>query len=267
MSAGPAITVEARVRSLAVRVTVIVPVLYRELQLERTLSHLARLRPDLDLEILVVVDVPDPSREAEARDANEGVAGPCGARAVYRVGQRGFGSALRLGFTEARGDVMVPFMGDESDRPEDIPLMVRELERGLDVVAGSRYMRGGKTVGVTTKQRLSHLYSILVRLAGGPNIHDVSNAFKAYRRQVVESVPTEADSFDISVELTVKAALAGFRVGEIPTEWTNRQLGGSNFRVGRELSNYRRWLLLAARGRLRPGNARRGTAPAPGSER
>jgi dolichol-phosphate mannosyltransferase len=65
-------------------------------------------------------------------------------------------------------------------------------------------------------------------------------------------VSTEAASFDISVELTVKAALAGFRIGEIPTVWTNRELGSSNFKVANEIGNYWRWLVLAARGRLQP---------------
>src|SRR5206468_965607 len=81
--------------------------------------------------------------------------------------------------------------------------------------------RGGGIVGNTAKQRVSKAYSVLMRLAGGPPIHDVSNAFKAYRRSVVASVPTVADSFDIPVELTVRAALAGSRAGEGPSVWTS----------------------------------------------
>src|SRR5919197_4682928 len=112
-------------------------------------------------------------------------------------------------------------------------------------------MKGGPIVGVTTNQRMSRLYSFLVPLAGGPWIQDVSNAFKGYRRAVVERIRTEAESFDISVELTVKAALEGFWIGEIPTVWTNRELGSSNFRMRGEVANYGRWLMLAARGRRR----------------
>jgi dolichol-phosphate mannosyltransferase len=220
----------------------------------------------MDQEVLVVVDVPDPSREQECRAENDAVAAAHGARVLYRVGERGFGSALRFAFGQGECDAFIPFMGDESDRAEDIPLMVRELERGYDVVAGSRYMRGGAIVGVTTKQRISRQYSFLVRIAGGPKIHDVSNAFKAYRRAVVERIRTEAESFDISVEVTVKAALEGFRIGEIPTVWTNRELGTSNFRMRGELANYWRWLVLAARGRRRLRSHRAAlTAPGGGS--
>jgi glycosyltransferase involved in cell wall biosynthesis len=182
---------------------------------------------------------------------------------VYRVGERGFGSALRRGFAEATGEVLIPIMADASDRPEDVVRLAHEIEGGWDVVAGSRYMRGGGIVGNTTKQRLSRLYSTLLRMAGGPDIHDISNAFKAYHRTVVDSVQTEAESFDISVELTLRAHLAGFRVGEVPTVWTNRKLGASNFNVGREVKNYGRWLLMAARARLGRG-ARTAPAARPG---
>ena len=215
-----------------------------------TLAGLAKLRDRVDLEMLVIVDVPDPSREAEARARNDPVASRFGAVTLYRVGERGVGSALRHGFAHATGDVLIPLMADASEDPHDVIRLTEELERGWDVVAGSRYMRGGGIVGNSPKQRLSHLYSVLVRLAGGPKIHDVSNAFKAYRRSVVESIPTVATSFDLSVELTVKAARAGFRIGEIPTVWTNRKLGRSSFAILRELRNYGRWLLFASTGRF-----------------
>ena len=181
------------------------------------------------------------------------------------MGERGFGSALRRGFAEATGDVVIPMMGDLSEDPQDAVRLADSAREGWDVVAGSRYMRGGRIVGQTTKQRISHLYSILCRLAGGPRIHDVSNAFKAYRRAVVESVSTVADSFDVSVELTLKAHLAGFQVGEIPTVWTNRREGRSNFAMRTELRNYGRWLLLALR--RRPPASAPLTAEAPAGER
>lgn len=233
------------------KVSVIVPVLYREPQLRQTMDGLAALRDRLDMEILLVVDVPDPTREAESRKENDAVAEAVQARTVYRIGERGFGSALRRAFGHATGEVLVPMMADASEDPRDVVRLAEAADQGWDVVSGSRYMAGGGIVGQTIKQRLSHFYSFLCRLAGGPRIHDVSNAFKAYRRTVVEAVPTVAQSFDVSVELTLKAHLAGFRVGEVPTVWTNRTEGHSNFSMRTELRNYGRWLLLALRSRSR----------------
>jgi dolichol-phosphate mannosyltransferase len=242
-------------------VSVIVPVLYSEPQLRQTLRGLADADGGPDFEVLVVVDVPDPTREEQARAQNEAAASETGARVVYRVGERGFGSALRRAFREAHGDVLVPIMADASEDPRDVARLVAAMRDGLDVVAGSRYMRGGGIVGNTIKQRMSRFYSLLCRMAGGPRIHDISNAFKAYRRSVVDSVPTVAESFDVSVELTLKAHLAGFRVGEVPTVWTNRQEGRSNFSIRTELRNYGRWLILALRSR--PASRTHAVAGAP----
>jgi glycosyltransferase AglD len=228
-----------------VKASVIVPVLYTEPQLEQALRSLERVRSRVPVEIVVVADVPDPSREAKTRGAVDPVAAAAGAVVIYRVGHRGFGSALREGFRHATGDVFIPFMADVCDEPNDIPNLMQAVEKGFDVVGGSRYLRGGGIVGNTPKQRFSRLYSFLLRRLGGMTIHDISNAFKAYRRSVVESFESVGESFDISVELTLKAARLGYRIGEIPTVWTNRQQGSSKFRFGRELRNYGRWFLYA----------------------
>jgi glycosyltransferase involved in cell wall biosynthesis len=232
-----------------VKATFVVPILYAEADLDATLGGLAVLPPGIELERLIVVDVPDRVREPQAREANDRVASRTGSRVIYRLGQRGFGSALRAGFAEATGDVVIPLMGDRSDDVAAIPRMLDRIEAGWDVVGGSRYLPGGAVVGNTVKQRLSRLYSWLVRTAGGPPIGDVTNSFKAYRTGVVRSVATVATSFDVSVELTVKAAEAGYRITEVPAVWTNRATGRSNWHLRREVRNYGRWLLRVVRRR------------------
>jgi GT2 family glycosyltransferase len=239
------------------KVSAIVPVLYTEPQLLETLRRLTAVRDRVELEIVLVVDVPDPAREAAVRAENDRITAEVGATAIYRVGERGFGSALRRGFEEATGEAVIPIMGDASEDPDDLVRLAERLDEGWDVAAGSRYMRGGRIVGNTLKQRISRFYSVLMRLAGGPNIHDISNAFKAYRRSIVHSIATVADSFDLSVELTLRAHQAGYRICEIPTVWINRQQGRSNFHFLRELRNYGRWLIFAAKGRLRPNRSTR----------
>jgi glycosyltransferase involved in cell wall biosynthesis len=230
-------------------VSAIIPVFYTEPDLERTLERLVPVRQRIDLEIILVVDCPDPGRELECRVETDRLADHFEARVLYGIGERGFGAALRASFPVARGGGVVPFMGNLCDDPDDIPTMVGELAKGFDVVAGSRYMPEGRIIGNTAKQRLSRLYSMLVcRIAGLP-IHDLSNAFKLYRREVVQSVSTVAESFDISVELTLRAARAGFRLSEVPTVWRNREVGHSHFNFSQELRRYWRWLRYAAAGR------------------
>jgi glycosyltransferase involved in cell wall biosynthesis len=248
---GPLAAETIRRSDLAVRVTLVVPVLNVEPQLRQTLDQLRPVREVQDLEILIVVDVPDARRHREVVEEHQRIADEFGISVLYRVGQRGFGSALRHGFAMASGEAVIPLMADASDDPRDILRFVEKLAEGWDVVAGSRYMLGGRIVGNTMKQRLSRMYGRLVWFLGNLPVRDASNSFKAYRREVIDSLTTRAESYDISAELTVKAHQAGFRVTEIPTVWTNRQLGKSHWRFLPEVRRYGRWLALAAvRGRV-----------------
>lgn len=241
------------------RVSVVVPVLVAEPKLAATLQRLRAACSSLDVEILIVVDVPDAGKEGEARAAVGSAVEPADAGVIYRLGRSGFGGALREGFSAASGDVVIPVMADDSDELETIPMMVKLIGDGYDVVAGSRYMEGGRIVGNTPKQRISRLYSGLMRAVGALPIHDVSNSFKAYRREVLTTVAPKAESFDLSVELVVKAAVAGFRIGEIPAVWANRTAGRSHFAFHAEVPNYGRWLLFVARARGRLRSARKGS--------
>lgn len=227
-------------------VSLIVPVLNHEPRLEDVLRDIASLPADTSPDVLVVYDVTRPELmeaiEAEQRDLEERF----GVRCLTRVNQRGFGSALRQGFGQARGDVIIPIMGDCSDDIAAIPRMLERVREGADLVAGSRYMPGGRIVGDTPKQQISRLYSRIMRTVSRVSCDDVSNSFRAYRRIIWETIQNEAESFDISVEMTVKAAAAGYRIEQVAAVWTNRAAGQSSFRMAKELPNYSRWLFFAA---------------------
>lgn len=228
-------------------ISLIMPVLNSEKRLPEVLDQIRAALSDIRVEVIVVYDVTKPalldSVEAEQRQLERRF----GIRAITRLEKRGFGSALRAGFEAASGDVIIPVMADCSDDITIIPRMLDEIQAGADVVAGSRYMPGGRIVGDTHKQRLSRLYSVLIRIVSGVSCQDVSNSFKAYRRAVWVNIRNESTSFDISVEMTIKAAAQGYRITQIPAVWTNRQAGQSQFRMLKEFPNYGRWLLYSAR--------------------
>jgi len=228
-------------------VSLILPVLNHEERLTEVLEQFRATLSDLAPEVIVVYDVTqrrllDPVK-AEQRDLEQRY----GIRTVTRTEERGFGSALRAGFEVSAGDIIIPIMADCSDDIAAIPKMLAEIQAGADIVAGSRYMPGGRIIGDTPKQQLSRLYSILMRLITGVSCQDVSNSFKAYRRAVWANIPNESTSFDISVEMTIKAATQGYRISQVPSVWTNRQVGRSQFGMLKEFRNYARWLLYAAR--------------------
>jgi len=231
----------------ALTVSLILPVLNHEPRLEDVLREIRSLSGEYQPEVLVVHDVTRPELLESLKSEQRGLEEKYGVRYVTRINQRGFGSALRAGFEASRGDVIIPIMGDCSDDIAAIPRMLEKIRSGADLVAGSRYMPGGAIVGDTPKQQTSRLYSRIMQTMSRIPCNDVSNSFRAYRRDIWKTIPNEATSFDISVEMTVKAAAAGYRIDQVPAVWTNRAAGQSRFRMLKELPNYSRWLFFAAR--------------------
>lgn len=68
-------------------------------------------------------------------------------KTVHRHSEPGFGNAVREGFKNATGDIVIPVMGDLSDDPQDVPKLVRKIDEGYDIAYGSRFIEGGATEG------------------------------------------------------------------------------------------------------------------------
>lgn len=241
------------------RLSIVVPV-YREGEAARaTLAALAARAPGPH-ELLVVHDEADdptlPVIEA-LRRAHPQV------RAVHNTLGRGPAWALRAGFQEARGEAVLVTMADASDELDDIAPMLARLEAGDDVVAASRYMPGGRQLGgPRLKVFLSRTAGRSLHALIGLPTHDPTSSFKLYRRSMLERLDLESDAgFELALEITVKAFLAGYRVGEVPTTWRDRVEGKSNFKLVRWLPRYLRWYGLALRRGWAGGRA--GTVRAP----
>ena len=227
------------------KLSLLLPVLNHEERLRDTLSRLREATNGEDVEILVVFDVTRPALLPEIEQLRDEIREQFGALSLVRTAERGFGSALRHAGARATGDLLMPIMADQSDDVAVIPSMIRKIETGADVVVGARYVKGGRTVGNTPKQRLSWLYTRIAAVLTTMDCGDMSNSFKMYRRAVWERVRPASNSFDLSVELAVKAAALGYRMDYVPSTWVNRDVGTSNFRIVREVRNYGKWLALA----------------------
>ncbi len=170
-------------------------------------------------------------------------------RLVQNTLGRGVLNALLAGFRASRGDVVVVMMADRSDEPKDVAEMARLVREGADVVAGSRYMRGGgQEGGPFVKRTLSRLAGLSLYYLAGLPIHDATNNFRAYSRRVVEQIKPEGTaSFALALELTLKAHWRGWKLAEVPTTWHDRTAGQSRFRLFAWLPHYLRWYLKALR--------------------
>jgi glycosyltransferase involved in cell wall biosynthesis len=209
----------------------------------------------LEHEVLLVYDFP----EDTTLPAVAAMQPPCaGVRLVHNTLGRGVLNALKAGFKASRGDVVVVMMADRSDEPRDVDAMAGLVRGGADVVAGSRYVRGGaQQGGPLLKRTLSRLAGMSLHYLAGLPVHDATNNFRAYSRRVIEEIPIEGEaSFAVALELTLKAHWRGWRLAEVPTTWRDRTAGASRFRLWAWLPHYLRWYFRAL-GRAWFGTGRR----------
>jgi glycosyltransferase involved in cell wall biosynthesis len=197
-------------------------------------------------EVLIVYDFP----EDNTLPAIAAMQPPCAnVRLIHNSLGKGVLNALKAGFHASRGDVVVVMMADRSDEPRDVAAMAQLIRSGADVVAGSRYMRGGRQEGgPLLKRTLSRLAGVSLHYLAGLPCRDATNNFRAYSRRVIEQLPVEgAASFALALELTLKAHWRGWRIAEVPTVWRDRTAGQSRFRLFAWLPHYLRWYWKALR--------------------
>lgn len=159
--------------------------------------------------------------------------------------------ALQTGFKLAsRGPVLV-VMGDVSDDLDKVNQMISLYDQGYHLVAPSRYMPGGRVLGgAPLKRTLSKLAGLTLHWFRGLPTCDATNSFKLYDAEMLNALHLESrGGFEISLEITVKAFLAGYRITELPTIWRDRTQGESRFRLWRWLPHYLRWYFYAFRPR------------------
>ncbi len=162
---------------------------------------------------------------------------------------RGALGAIKTGLAAATTELVVVMMADLSDPPEVVNAMVREADRGADVVSASRYMTGGsQTGGPRIKGFLSRTAGLSLHLLTRIPTHDPTNSFRLYRTSFLRAVELESrGGFEIGLELTVKAYLSGRLVSEVPSAWTDRSGGESKFHLWQWLPLYLRWYLYTLR--------------------
>jgi dolichol-phosphate mannosyltransferase len=173
---------------------------------------------------------------------------------------RGVLNAMKAGIAGTRAPLVLISMADGSDEPQVIDRMVELAQAGADVVAASRYMPGGRQVGgPLLKRTMSRVAGLSLHRFANVATHDPTSNFKLYSRRFLEAVRIESSAgFELALELTVKATLAGRRVAEVPTTWRDRTSGESNFKLRRWLPHYLHWYRVAFIGAARKWRKERG---------
>jgi dolichol-phosphate mannosyltransferase len=223
----------------ALKLSVVIPA-HNEAELiaetvERTADELERA--GIEYEILVIDDASgdgtgDIVRQIEQRRET--------VRCIRSPLPPGFGYAIRAGLEAYTGDAVAIMMADLSDSPKDLVLYYRVLEQGYDCAFGTRFGHGGSIKDYPRiKLVLNRVVNTGIRFLFPHGYNDTTNAFKAYRRYVIDQLqPLLSNHFNLTVELPLKAIVRGYTYAVVPVTWRNRRRGQSKLKLQEMGSRY-----------------------------
>jgi len=221
------------------KLSVVIPAHNEEGTVAETLEGLVTTleREQIEHE-LVVVD--DSSTDGTAAVVAEVSAKHPQVRCLSSPYRNGFGFAVRAGLEAFEGDAVAIVMADGSDSPEDLVSYQHLLEEGYECAFGSRFVHGSNVIDYPrSKLIMNRIVNFGVRVLFRHGYNDTTNAFKAYRREVIESVqPLLSHHFNLTVELPLKAVVRGYSYGIVPISWTNRKAGVSKLKLNEMGSRY-----------------------------
>jgi glycosyltransferase involved in cell wall biosynthesis len=204
-------------------VSIVIPAFNERATVEELLRRVATapLPEAVGREILVIDDAStDGTRELLGEIAARG---EWPVRVLFQPENRGKGAALRRGFVEATGDVVLIEYADLEYDPAEYPRLLAPILRGeADVVFGSRFLGGEHrvlfywhTVGNKFLTTLSNMLSNL-------NLTDMETCYKVFRRSLLDGMPLRSNRFGIEPELTAKFARRQARIYEVPIAYHGR---------------------------------------------
>ena len=226
---------------------VVVPVYNEGAVIERTLTEIQKkIHPEYT--VYIVYDFAEDNTLPVVRRWVK--QNPCDVRLIQNHYGHGALNAIKTGFRVAEADAVLVVMAELSDDLSGVDLMYELMEKGYDLVCGSRYCSGGKQIGgPLLKRTMSRLAGLSLNWLIRIPTHDVTNSFKLYKKDLLDSIQIESrGGFELGMEIAIKAYLQGKKVGEVPATWTDRTEGESRFRLWAWLPRYISWYLYGLRG-------------------
>src|SRR6266540_2769101 len=206
------------------RVSVVIPARNEAMSLPHVLSKL----PSWVHEVILVdgLSIDDTSRIARLELP--------AIRIVEQTG-RGKGNALREGFVQCTGDVVVALDADGSMDPGEMDRFVEVLANGYDYVKGSRMLPGASSSDLTLLRTAGNwIFRTLTNFLTGSHYSDLCYGYFAFRRGTVDALDLRSDGFEIETEINIRAHRAGLRIAEVASCETERHHGSSQLHALRD---------------------------------
>jgi len=188
-----------------------------------TISEIVKQVLAIDHQDLEIIVIDDASNDG-TREILEERLKPFVAKIIYHKKNMGKGAALRSGFKETNGDVVVVQDADLEYNPQNIPKMLELIESGkADVVFGSRFMGGGPHRVLYFWHYMGNKFlTLLSNMFTNINLSDMETCYKMFRREIIQAIEIEENRFGFEPEITAKIARGNHRIYEIGISYSGR---------------------------------------------
>ena len=225
------------------KLSILMPVRNEGVNLRRILKVIGALM-EVPYEVLVIYDSPDDNSipMATAMQKENPAIKP-----LHNTLGRGVINAVRSGVAAAKGEYAIILPADDMGAIFDIGNMLKEIEKGYDIVSATRYAKGGKVVGgAFTSRLLSKVANKLFIVFAGSTMTDSTVGIKIFKHDAFDKIQFECKpvGWAFAFEMAIKAQLLGLKISEVPIVSINRFYGGtSTFKLNAWISEYIRWFL------------------------
>lgn len=154
---------------------------------------------------------------------------------IFIETKRGKGAALRRGFKEASGDLVIMMDADGSHDPKELPLLVDPVLNGYDVTKASRLLPGGGSDDFTPFRRFGNkMFVTMVNMLYGSNYTDLCYGYRAFKKDALEKLQIRTNGFEVETEQSILMLKAGLRIKEVPSFEIKRRYGYSRLHSFRD---------------------------------
>lgn len=222
------------------KLSIVIPARNEEGNIGKTLDLLSKHLESAGIHNFEILVVDDGSRDRTGeivQAEHERDARIC---VIRNTGRNGFGRAVSVGLNHFTGDAVIVYMADASDAPEDVVKYYTILRDEADCAFGSRFMRASKVYDYPHfKLVINRIANFAIRVMFQLRYNDITNAFKGYRRHVIEGCrPFVSPHFNLTIEIPLKAIVRGYTYKTLPITWRNRDVGESALKLKEQGSRY-----------------------------